>query len=166
MAVGRITRQDLVEQSVTDFLREKLFTERAYPADRVELVDSFQPSTFEPMTTLDKTYVALGFNYDDGGTPGEMGSDLVRLQHTIEVWVIAETPVIGRNLANAIRDSLDDDGVIPLKDIRVAGQPIIDWLIVDRVRAERQPIADPRPWQENVWITYVQVTDEYYARLV
>lgn len=166
MAVSRITREDMVEQSVTDYLRVKLFDERGYPTDRVEIVDAFQPSHFEATVNLDRNYVALGFNFDNGGVPGEMGSDLIRRTYTIEVWVIAQTPQMGRNLANAIRDSLQSEATIPLRNISAAGAPEIDRLIVDPVRVERQPVPDPKPWQENIWIVYAPVVDEYYASAV
>lgn len=164
MAVSRITREDMVEQSVTDLLRGALFTERQYPADQVQLLDAFQPSKFEPLSTLDKNYVSIGFNFDDGGTQGELGSSLRRRMYTIEVWVVAVTPVAGRNLANAVRDSLEESGIVPLKDLTQPGAPVFDALIVERVRADRQPVPDPRPWQENVWVVAVELYDEYYAR--
>jgi hypothetical protein len=46
----------------------------------------------------------------------ELGSDLLRRQYVIEVWVIGLSAVEGRNLANAVRDSMEADGVVPLKD--------------------------------------------------
>jgi hypothetical protein len=163
MAVSRITREDMVEQSVTDFLRNALFVERQYPAAQVQLLEAFEPSRFEPMTTLDKNYVSIGFNFDDGGSQAELGSSFRRRIYTIEVWVVALTPVAGRNLANAVRDALDASGLVPLKDLTQSGTPVIDQLLVQRVRADRQPIADPRPWQENVWVVAVEILDEYYA---
>jgi hypothetical protein len=36
---------------------------------------------------------------------------------------------------------------------------------VFRVSADRQPIADPKPWEENVWLVTVKVDDEYSAAL-
>jgi hypothetical protein len=80
--------------------------------------------------------------------------------------VIGLTGPEGRNLANAVRDSMESEGIVPLKDITAAGAPVIDQLIVDPVRAQRQPIGEPKPWQEFLWIVTVPVIDEYHARLV
>lgn len=163
MAVNRITREDMVEQSVQDFLRSELFSVRGYPTDRVELMDAFRPSLFEEMSTLDKTYLALGFNFDDGGKHAELGSTLMQRVYTVEVWVIAQTPEAGRNLANAAREAVDHAGAIPLKDLTQPGEPVIDALILERARVERQPVPDPKPWQENIFIVYIALEDIYYA---
>jgi hypothetical protein len=160
----RVTREDMVEQSVTDFLREQIFTVRGYPAARVELVDAFTENKFDtgPVT---KNYLAIGFNFDDGGEAAELGSDLLRRTYTIEVWVIGMSAAEGRNLANAVRDSMEAE-TVPLKDVSDPAAPVIDYLIVDPVRSQRQPVPEPKPWQEFLWIVAIPVIDEYYARLV
>lgn len=158
----RVTREELVEQSVTDFLREQLFTVRGYPPARVELLEAFVESKFG-LEPLAKNYVAIGFSFDDGGVPAELGSDLLRRQYVIEVWVIGQSAAEGRNLANAVRDAIESEGVVPLKDVTAVGQPIIDYLIVDPVRAQRQPVPEPKPWQEFLWIVTVPVLDEYHS---
>ena len=164
MAVSRITREDLVEQSVSDWLRLQMFTARDYPAERVELVGAFVESMFEG--PLDKNYLAIGFNFDDGGVPAELGSDLIRRRYMIEVWVIGLSDPEARNLANAVRDSMESEGYVPLKDIRVAGAPVIDYLMVDPVRVMRQPVPEPKPWQEFLYIVTIPVFDEYHSREV
>ena len=164
MAVSRITREEMIEQSVTDYLRAQMFTVRGYPASRVEIKDAFVESDFEG--PLDKNYLAIGFNFDDGGRPIELGSDLIERQYMIEVWVIALSAQEGRNLANAVRDSMESEGTVPLKDFTAAGAPEIDRLIVDPVKAQRQPVPEPKPWQEFLYIVHVPVVDEYHARLV
>lgn len=161
MAVSRVTREDLVEQSVIVWLREQLFTVRQYPAAQVELVEAFDEDRFEgPLT---KNFVAIGFNFDDGGEPAELGSDLLRRTYTIEVWVIGRSYDEGRNLANAARDSLQSQGTIPLLDIRQAGAPVVDYLIVDPARAQRQPVPEPKPWQQFLFIVQAPVVDEYHS---
>jgi hypothetical protein len=164
MAVSRVTREELVEQSVTDFLRYQIFTVREYPADRVELREAFIEDEFAG--PLDKNYLAIGFNFDDGGHQLEMGSDLLERTYTIEVWVIGTSAHEGRNLANAVRDSMESEGLVPLKDVAVAGAPIIDYLQVDPVRTQRQPVPNPKAWQEYLWIVSITVVDSYYAREV
>lgn len=162
---GRVTREELVEQSVTDYLRDQMFNVRQYPASRVQLLDAFTENVFGA-GPLNTNYLAIGFNFDDGGVQAELGSDLLRRTYTIEVWVIGQSAVEGRNLANAVRDSVESDGIIPLKDITDPAAPVIDALIVDPVRAQRQPVPEPKPWQEFLWIVTVPVLDEYHARLV
>jgi hypothetical protein len=160
----RVTREEMVEQSVSDYLREQIFTVRGYPPARVGLMDAFAESLLP--SPLDKNYLAIGFNFDDGGEQAELGSDLLRRQYVIEVWVIGLSSAEGRNLANAVRDSMESEGTVPLKDITAAGAPVIDYLIVDPVRAAREPVGEPKPWQEFLWIVTVPVLDEYHARLV
>jgi hypothetical protein len=162
MPPTRVTREELVEQSVTDYLRDQIFTVRAYPSARVALVEAFDEH--ELPSPLDRNYLAIGFNFDDGGECAELGSDLLRRQYTIEVWVMGLSGAEGRNLANAVRDSMEFDAVVPLKDITAAGQPVIDYLMVDPVSVQRQPVPEPKPWQEFLWIVSIPVIDEYHAR--
>jgi hypothetical protein len=157
----RVTREDMVEQSVSDYLREQIFTVRGYPPDRVGMLEAFSESLLP--TPLDKNYLAIGFNFDDGGTPAELGSDLLRRQYVIEVWVMGLSAAEGRNLANAVRDSMETESTVPLKDITAPGAPIIDYLMVDPVRAQREPIGEPQPWQEFLWIVTIPVLDEYHS---
>ena len=158
----RITREDRVQASLMAYLHVKLFDELGYPADRVKLIEAFEHSQFEGDKELDNNYISLGFNFDDGGVPAELGSTLITRTYTIELWVMALTPQIGLNLANAVRDEAQSDQVIPLLDIAQAGAPVIDALIVGECRAQRQPVQDPQPWQENLWIVHVELIDEFY----
>jgi hypothetical protein len=162
----RITREQKVQASLIAYLDDKLFNVLGYPRDQVELVEAFEHSRFEGDEELDNNYIALGFNFDDGGRPAELGSTLITRTYTMEVWVMALTPAIGLNLANAVRDEAEADMVIPLLDIAQAGEPVIDQLIVGQCRAQRQPVAQPKPWQENLWIVYIPLTDEYYSPTV
>lgn len=162
MVVSRITREDLVEQAVTDHLRNGIFVERAYPATRVAFVDAFLESNFEG--PLDKNYLALGFNFDDGGEALELGSDLIQRTYAFEVFVIGMEPLSGRNLANAVRDVFEAAENLPLRDVADPARPIIDYLQVDPVRVQRQPVPSPKPWQESLWVVTVPVVDEYYSR--
>lgn len=159
-----ITREDLVTQSVQDYLREQLFTVRGYPEDRIELLDSWHGEKLP--TPLEKNYIATGYNFDDGGRAAEMGSDLTVRLYTIEFFVFGQTPTWGRNLANAVKFSLENDGLIPLLDIANAGKPVIDHLPLISVSAERQVINDPAEWERHVWTVHLRVEDTYYATLV
>jgi hypothetical protein len=158
----RITREDKVQASLMAYLHVKLFDELGYPADRVKLVEAFEHSQFEGDKELDANYISLGFNFDDGGTPMELGSPLLQRVYTMELWVMALTPQIGLNLANAARDEAQSDQIIPLLDIAQPGAPVIDQLMVGDCRAQRQPVQDPQPWQENLWIVSIQLVDEFY----
>jgi hypothetical protein len=157
----RVTREEMVEQSVTDYLRNAIFTVRQYPTARVALIEAFSEDKLP--SPLDKNYLSIGFNFDEGGVRAELGSDLLRRLYMIEVWVMGLTAAEGRNLANAVRDSMESEGLVPLKDITAPGQPVIDQLIVDPVRVHRQPVPEPKPWQEFLWIVTIPVIDEYYA---
>lgn len=159
-----ITREDLVEQSVQDYVRTAIFTDRGYPTAKVELLDAFPYDRFDG--ALDKNYVALGFNFDDQGQQAELGSDLKTRVYTLEFFVFGISQVWARNLANAIKFAADNDGIIPLLDYADLAKPQIDSLVVEGTRTERQPINNPQPWERNVWITYVVVEDIYHAALV
>lgn len=159
-----ISREDKVEQSVQDYVRHKLFVERAYSADNVELLDAFPYNTFTG--ELDKNYVALGFNFDDDGTQAELGSDLKVRNYTLEFFVFGQTSIWGRNLANVIKFAADNEGIIPLLDYDQIAKPQIDSLVVIGTRAEKQPINNPAPHERHVWITWVTVEDHYRAALV
>lgn len=159
-----ISREDLIEQSVTDYARAAIFTEREYPADQVELLESF-PFRFDEGQFL-KNYIALGFNFDDGGVPAELGSDLIRRNYTIEFWIFGQTATYARNLAHVLKFALQKDQAIPLKDISDLAAPVIDSLEVISVTTQREVIQNPEPWQEFVYTTMLRVEDVYYAALV
>lgn len=156
--MSRIVRETSVQQSVQDFIRDAL-TARGLPMPQIELKDSFEQREFDG--TLDKEYVALGYHFDEGGAPAEIGSNLRQYQHTIEVFVLGTTAARASNLAYAIRDSMEGAERIPLKDAAQAGRPVIDQLLVDPVSVERQPIPDPEPWETYVWLIRAPIIDEY-----
>lgn len=160
-----ITREDLVEQSATDFIRQGLVT-LGYPPEKVNVREMF-PTLDERATEMEVTQLAVGFNFDDGGEYIELGSDLTKRVYTIEYWTFGLTPEYGKNVAHVIRAIIERNGrLIPLKDIRQDGDPVIDQLIVQERRGivvQRQiPQGESRPWDQNVWTTIVKVEDIYY----
>lgn len=158
-----LTREDQVEQSVTDFVRAG-FVALGYGDDKVAVRDSF-PGADERSRELLLTTVAVGFNFDDGGTHVELGSDLTLRIYTIEFWTFGISPTYGRNVANVIRAIIEQGGyLIPLKAIEQAGAPVIDQLIIQDERGisvTRQLARDPRPWDRFVFTTTVKVEDTY-----
>lgn len=163
-----ISREQLVEQSVKEFIKTQLFDVRGISEDKVEIIDSPPERKAGAIETpLTKNYAALGFHFDEGGEQGELGSDLKRRAYVIEFIVFGMTSTWASNLANTIRDAAEvDNGRIPLLDIGQRGQPVIDYMTDAAATARREPVPDPHPWEEYVWITTISVSDEYYARLV
>lgn len=154
-----ITREDYVTQSVAIFL-QSLLESKGFGSDVVELVNSFDTERFKEQP-MKKTFVAVGFNFDDGGKEGELGSTLKRRLYTIEFFIIGKSDTWGKNVAQAVKFSLERDGTIPLLDITQASKPEIDRLIVISASAEHQPIAKPEPWQENIWTVHLRAEDFY-----
>jgi hypothetical protein len=115
-----IPREQLVEQSVTDYVREAIFGEYDYPTDKVELVESFDFS--QSREGLTKNIIALGFSFDDGGTQAELGSALTTRVHTIEFFAFGLTNTWARNLANAVKHVMERDGRVPLRDYTRPGE--------------------------------------------
>lgn len=160
MSNTRVTREDLIEQSIIQYARAALVN-RGYPTSDWDMLDSYPYG----QQTLDKNKIACGFTFDDGGKAAECGSNLKERQHTIEFFVFGKTNTYAKSLANAIKFSLEADLTIPLLDITQAGNPEIDVLIVDQVHSRRQPLPDPEPWQEFTWYVIIQVTDYYTPAL-
>lgn len=159
--MSRVTREQSIEQSVQDYIADGLRA-RNYPMDdnTIEMLDAFEQRDFAD-GEIDREYVALGYNFDDGGKLLELGSNLRQYRHVIEVFVIGTTADRASNLAYAIRDILEGTTRIALKDVSDPAQPIIDYLLIDPVSAERQAIPDPDPWEEFVWLLRAPVLDEY-----
>lgn len=155
-----ITRENFVTQSVKEFLSDVLFNQKGYKADSVEILDSY-PHTLFADKPLDKTYIAVGFNFDDDGRQAEMGSTLKRRLYTIQFFVFGLTPHWAENVANAVKFTLESDGIIPLLDITQPDKPQADALVVAGVSAEHQPVNNPQPWQENIWTVHLRVEDTY-----
>lgn len=157
-----IQREDKVERSVERYLKEQLAAQ-GYTDKRVTFMESFDVTEFEdgkPSTN----YIATGFNFDDGGNEGEVGSTLTTKLVTIEFFVIATDATWGRNLKNAIVTAFEQEKRSPLWDFGSAEDPaIIDYLPVISVTGQREPISDPAPWQRFVWTALLRLEDEYYA---
>jgi hypothetical protein len=162
-----VTREQQVKQSTQDHVRAAL--DAAGYTDIVEMRDSF-PTPDERAQPLQKTTVSLGFQFDNGGTKMELGSDLTRRVHTIEFWTFGITDGQAQNVAYAIRAILEDNGgLIPLLKIEDPAKPVIDQLIVlddAAITVDRQLSNDPRPWDRFVYSTRVKIEDVYYPSLV
>jgi hypothetical protein len=164
-----ISREDMIAQSLEARIRTGLFTDFNYPTDRVELIDAFDGAFFEEKygeNGLDKTYVAAAYQFDNGGTPLELGSSLTQYLHTVDFFCFGHTPTWGRNVAHMVKAALlTETGSIPLYDWSVPTdpRPIIDYLPVEEVTTERIVVADASPWNEHAWTTRVRVLDEVAA---
>jgi hypothetical protein len=164
-----IPREQQIQQSVQDFVRDQL-TALGYIPDVVDLRDSF-PTVEERATELKKTQVSLGFIMDPGGRLMELGTDLTQRTHSIEFWTFGVSHEHGENVAYTLRAITEDapGGLIPLKDVGVEDQPVIDQLQLDDMRrptVQRQISSDPRPWDMFVWTTVIRLIDTYYPSLV
>ncbi len=157
-----ITREDYVEQSVQTYARRQLFDVRNYPEEQIEFLEAFDDNMFDRQD-INKNYVASGYDFDDDGKQAELGSDLIRRQYSFEFFVIGISSVWGKNIAQAIKFSLEQDGIIPLLDIADADAapdwPQIDALVLIGVTSNRVVVQDPAPWQKHIWITRVRVED-------
>lgn len=158
-----VSREQKVSQSVEDYLKGKLDS-AGYGQDHVTLLDAWDGSDLP--TPLETNYIAAGYSFDDGGKPGEMGSDLITRLYTIEMFIFAQNMTWGRNLASVIQTAIEDDGLIPLLDIGEPGHPQIDVMTLDSVAAQREATGlNPPAWQQFVWTVRVRLTDEYFAAL-
>lgn len=160
-----ISREDLVAQSVTDFARAGLLA-RGYPPTAVAWVEAFNGAIELPdgQSHLDRTTIAVGYGFDQGAEQAEIGSSLRTRLYTFEFFVLGKEQPWGRNVSSTLKLLLDCD-TIPLLDYRDPAQPEIDRLIVEATTSEREAVPDPEPWQEDLWLAQVKVTDEYYADL-
>jgi hypothetical protein len=158
---ARVPRAVYVEQSVQTFIRASVLS-RGFPETQIEFRDDFEQRTLEAEKQLTKDYVAMGFNFDEGGRSLEMGSDLTEYEHHIEIFVIAQAADRGRALAYAIREDLEAAAAVPLLDILQSPPPQFDTMIVSTVKVERQVTADPLPWQEFAWLVTLVISDEFY----
>lgn len=161
-----ITREDFVTESVQAFLRAQLFDVHNYPKEQITIVESFDPKELgSKPVPLDTNYIAAGFNFDDEGRQAELGSNLKERLYTIEFFVVGRDATWGKALAQAIKFSLEGEyDLIPLLDITQEARPQIDTLVVVGVNAEEQPIPNPAPWQEHIWLTTLRVQDAYVDR--
>lgn len=167
-----IERNLLIKKNVVSYLRDRIFNVRGYSADDVEIDESFDykrwgsagaPGAVE----LVKNVISLGFSFDDGGTQAEMGSTLIQRIVTLEVFIFALTDDWGEMLGSAIQQQVLADQTIALYDLGSSDDPsVIDYLeIPDRgsARAERVPVRDPRPWEQNLYRVVIKASDLAYA---
>lgn len=160
-----VERNVQIQKSVFQYLCTQLYDVRGFSRDDLQVEESFDYERFTE--ALDKTYLSLGFNFDDGGVLAEMGSSLIRRVITIEAFVFGLTNEWADTIVGAVQRQLWADQAIPLLDIGSSDTPaIIDYLFIpDRgsVRGERVPVRDPRPWEKYLQRIVVKVEDEAYA---
>lgn len=159
----RVTREQLVEASVLEYARAAIFTTRGYSTDDVEIVEEWD---YERRGELDKTTIALGFDFDDPGQQAEMGSDLLLRLYTIEFVVMGTTLTWAKNLSHALKFSLQREQAIPLLDVTQDSNPEIDVMEVEGVSSERVQLAKPEPWQRFIYAVTLRIQDVYHAALV
>lgn len=157
----RVPRAAYIEQSVQTFIRTSVLA-RGFPETQIEFRDDFEQRELEVDKQLSADYIAMGFNFDEGGKRLELGSELRAYKHHIEIFVIARSGDRGRALAYAIREDVEAAYLIPMLDILSPSEPQIDALVVDEVRVERQVTRDPLPWQEFAWLVTIIIDDEAY----
>jgi hypothetical protein len=154
-----IDRATVIEHSIESYLRNQLFTVRGYPTDRVVMLDAY-PDNERMSRPLDKNYIAIGWSADDGGRDAELGSSLRRRLYTFDHYIFGVSRVWGKNLASVIRFSLESDQAIDLLDPS-DGQTVIGYVDVDMVSVQQAVTNNPRPFEENCWITRLRVSDIY-----
>lgn len=167
LSTERLTREHVIETSV-GILAQTALAARGYAQNTGDttgftLLESF-PYGLE---RLDTNLIAAGFNFDDGGVPFELGSNMKERKYTIEFYVFGVSLMWAKALANALKFSLEVDQVIPLWDITQT-PPVEsgEWVEVDSVHSARSIAPDAgaggaEPWQDYMYCVTVQVTDYY-----
>jgi hypothetical protein len=160
-----IIREELLEYSLLQRIREGLpafgFTLAGEGRD-LDIREAF-PTPEERSKELTITTLAFGFNIDDGGKPAELGSTLTEYTHTIMCWTFGLEPRFARRVAHSIKHILrGGDGTLPLLDFNQVGDPAIDNLEVLKAQVQHQMNASPRPWDQYVWTTSINVRDVYF----
>jgi hypothetical protein len=122
---GLVTREDMVEQSVTDLVRAGI--EASDLSSKIHAQGL--PDRAGARTTAGPiTQVAVGFNFDDGGKLMELGSDLTERIYTITFWTFGTTRrwAARRRTSSASSPSSGPDPAEGHR--RIIGQPVIDQL--------------------------------------
>ena len=158
-----IPRETKIEQSVSDHLRDHLVA-LGYTPDRLAIREAF-PGLAERSTPLAKNTLAIGFDFDDGGRPVELGSDLTQRIYTMEFWTFGVSIAHARTIAATVKSIFEINPVVPLKDVGVEGQPVIDQIVVlddvKRIIVQRQISTEPAAWDQFVYTTTVKFEDYY-----
>lgn len=157
MAVNRETK---VETSVQTYAEAKLRSD-GWSEDRLTFLEEFPHYGFFE-GELTTNYCAFGFNFDDGGRPAELGSNLRLRIYTLEFFLFGADELNAKSAANDLKFAVDVDESIPLLDVGEAGMPEVDRLLVKAASAQKVLIPDPKPYERHVWLTTVRVEDEYF----
>lgn len=159
-----VTREDQIVQGVENYAKTRLTVKGYTEGDQYVLLESYTGK--EISSPMKKSYIAAGYNFDDGGRGAELGSALIERVYTIEFFVFGLTNTWGRNLAQSIKFALEFDGVIPLLDVTDPALPESgEYLQIDSCSAERQVVQNPAEWERYVWTVHLKATDTYDARM-
>lgn len=171
MTEPRILREELVELSVMRAVTAGLpdygyvllaLDGSNFSSANVHFREAF-PTPEERNGELKITTLAYGFNVDDGGKPMELGSNLTEYVHTLTVWTFALDPQFGKRLAATVKEiAWRNGGGLPLYDFGQVGDPQIDTMIVEKAQTKHEINNSPRPWDQYVWTTAINVADTYF----
>lgn len=156
-----VNRQRKVEESVQIYAKAALEA-KGWTSDRLEFMEKFPYEDFEGDLSA-KSYMAFGYNFDDEGTPAELGSDLLTRVYTLEFFVFGKDEDTAEAIANDAKFAIDRDSVIPVLDIGEPNPPEVGSLLVVGIKAAKVLVDDPEPYQEHIWLTTARVEDEYYS---
>lgn len=156
-----VTRDQKASQSIQDYIEDRL-RDNGYTENLLEMIDAY-PDEATLEGPIGKNYVALMFNFDDGGNAAECGSDLTRYEYVIEGFIFGRSTANAENIATTVKALLNMERRVPLKDYAVPDKPIIDYMPLVTVSAMRQIVNEPRNWERNLWTVTVRLEDEFYA---
>lgn len=157
-----IPRSQILEESLLDYVEQRLRA-AGYEAGEFEILEAFPHDKIRGDSDIDKTYIAVGFNFTDVAKRVEMGSTLSRRPCTFEIFVFAPGDSnAGENVTGVLVQVLDRQ-LLPIIDVEDPARTVVDQLELEGVSSQRQPIPRPRPWEENVHLVTLRATDEYYA---
>lgn len=155
-----VTREVKVETSVQVYAKVALEA-AGWTEDRLDFMEEFPFEEFNG-DLLRKSYVAFGFNFDDGGQQAELGSNLRRRIYTLEFFVFGQDELNAKSVANELKFAIDVEERIPLLDIGEPDTPLLDWMLVKSCHAQKVSVVDPKPHERHVYLTTAAVEDEYY----
>lgn len=158
-----IQRRTKAAQSATQFLRTYLYGPAGFAQGEVVMTEAFPGHGGKAPAQLNETYVATGYNSDDGGRQAETGSDLARYVWRLEWFVFGKTRTWAENVADQIAACFEPEGVVPVLDIGGDQQPTGDLLVILKTNAQRVVVRDPRPWELNVYLVRTEAEDYFFA---
>jgi len=153
-----LTRKDMIEQSLQDWIRSYLITVGLTEGTQYRLEDTYSQVMQSPM---DMSIMVVTQGESDPSVDMEIGGPLAQKRHIFHVDVFGSGEKTGKGLARTVEELFESGSRLPLKSYSTGVGVVIDSLRISNAYHARLIYLDPDEWRKYHNVVQVTVIDEF-----